>query len=152
MHPNTLDALHRPTARPTSALGQLLAHAKRLKTLNRALQTCLEPPLNQHCRVANATANWLVLHVDSPIWSTKLRYALPEVRERLRDTCALPPQCQIQLRVRPCEPTFPDPPVKHRLHLSAPSAALIRDVALSIENPKLQQALLRLTRHAPLAP
>lgn len=152
MHQNTLEVLNRQAAQPTSALGQLLTHVKRLKTINRTLQTCLEPPLNYHCRVANATADRLVLHADSPIWLTKLRYALPEIRERLRNTCELPPQCQIQLRVQPCEPTFPDPPIKHRLYLSAPSAALIRDAALSIENPKLQKALLRLTRHAPLAP
>jgi hypothetical protein len=139
--------LNEKTSRPNSVLRKLLVHAKQLEALDHALRGCLEPPLNGHCQVANLTTRCLVLHVRSPIWATKLRYVVPELLECLRKSCGLVLRCQVQVRVRYPEVGVAVPPVSRPLHLSAKSAAVIRNAALSIDNPELKRALLRVSRH-----
>ncbi|MGF1613710.1 MAG: DciA family protein [Gammaproteobacteria bacterium] len=128
-------------------LRHLLAQARRIETLDELLKKCLEPPLHHHCQVANLTSTTLVLHVHSPTWATRLRYIVPDVLACLMKSCALPARCQVQLRVRPLVVGVVEPSVKRPLRLSSRSAAVIRDVALSIENPELKRALLRVSRH-----
>lgn len=139
--------LDHKTAGAGSVLQKLLAHARQLEALNHALKKCLEPPLSQHCRIANLTASSLVLHARSPIWATRLRYAVPTVLECLRKSVGLPPRCRVQLRVKYFEVGIAEPPVKRPLRLSAKSAKIIREAALSIENPELRRALLRVSQH-----
>lgn len=134
------------TIRTDSVLRKLLSHARQVEVLDQALKRCLEPPLSLHCQVANLTHHRLVLHARSPIWATRLRYAMPEVLECLRRSCGLSLRCQVRLRVKYLEAGVAEPP-KRALRLSAKSAAVIRDAALSIENPELKRALLRVSRH-----
>lgn len=138
--------LNHNTVRPDGVLSKLLVHARQVEVLDQALKRCLAPPLSLHCQVANLTPHRLVLHARSPIWATMLRYAVPDALECLRKSCGLPLRCQVQLRVRYLEASVAKP-LKRPLRLSAKSAAVIRDVALSIENPELKRALLRVSRH-----
>jgi hypothetical protein len=135
------------TLRPGSMLARLLVHARRVEALDQALKKCLGTPLGPHCQVANVTRTGLVLHARSPIWVTRLRYVVPEVLECLRKSCDLPVRCQVQLRVKYLEGGIVEPQVKRRLRLSTKSAKVIRDTALSIENPELKRALLRVSGH-----
>lgn len=138
--------LNETTARPGSVLRKLLVHARQIEALDQALKKCLEPPLSRHCQVANLTPSRLVLHARSPIWATRLRYVVPDVLECLRKSCGLPQRCQVQLRVSFAEAGVAEHPVNRPLRLSAKSAAVVRDAALSIENPELRRALLRVSR------
>lgn len=135
------------TARPDSVLSKLLEHARQIEALDQALKGCLEPPLNRHCQVANLTSSRLVLHVRSPIWATRLRYIVPDLLACLRKFGGLTLRCQVQLRVRYPEIGVAAPAVSRRLQLSAKSAAVIRNAALSIDNPELKSALLRVSYH-----
>jgi hypothetical protein len=66
--------------RPESGpLKDLLAHAKHLDMLNNELANCLGGTVSPHCRLANVNGTTVVLHADSPVWSARLRYLLPQV-------------------------------------------------------------------------
>lgn len=137
-------------ARPDSVLRKLLAHARAVEALNQALKECLEPPLDRHCQVANLTPQRLVLHARSPSWATRLRFAIPQLLECLREYTGLRLNCQVQLRVRSSQVGVAMMPAKSRpLHLSEKSATVIRNAALAIDNPDLQRALLRVASHTP---
>lgn len=140
--------LNEKTAGPHSALGQLLGHARRMEALDEAFRKCLGPPLSRYCRVANLTPGRLVLHACSPVWATRLRYVVPDVLDCLRKSGDISLQCRVQLRVSYFENGVSTSPVRRSLRLSPRSAAVVRDAALSIENPELKRALLRLSRHA----
>ena len=59
------------------------AHAERLAVLDRALAGFLGEPLSLHCRLANISGTSVILHTDSPVWSARLRYQLPQILECL---------------------------------------------------------------------
>ena len=70
--------------RPDSGpLKDLLAHAERLAVLDRALAGFLGDPLSLHCQLANISGTSVILHTDSPVWSARLRYQLPQILECL---------------------------------------------------------------------
>lgn len=63
----------------TGELHGLLAHAARLERATRLLLAALDPPLNQHCRVANIKDSVLVVQADSSAWASKLRFRVAAV-------------------------------------------------------------------------
>lgn len=58
-------------------LSHLSAHNNTLQKLNNKFQEYLPTPLNQHCQVANFREKTLVIHTESSLWATRLRYITP---------------------------------------------------------------------------
>lgn len=125
-------------------LQALLARARVLRALDDALRLQLGPPLNSHCRLANLRADTVVLHVDSPVWSTRLRFLTPQLLEffhRQKDCAGV---SEVKIVVRPPY-AYPRKLAASPSRLSPEGASTIRALAAMTEESPLRQALLHLS-------
>lgn len=120
----------------------LLQQSQRLLHLTRTLQEHLPEPLNRHCTVANIHNDSLILLTDSPVWSSRLRFHAPALLRELERRHAVH-LTKVQIRINPPEQVRPAA-VSHKPRMSAPTAALLRQVASSVDDPALGTALRRL--------
>lgn len=88
-------------ANPSSILYRLLQHSQTLEQLDKWLQASLPIPLQQHCYIANLRNNTLVVHTDSSLWATRLRYLIPELLYRWQQEKSMPTIDKIEIRIRP---------------------------------------------------
>ena len=127
-------------------LRDLLSHAQRLEQIERLLQRFLEPPLGEHCRVANLRQGRLLLQADASAWATRLRFQAPALIDRLRR--ALPGEPLKSVQVQVCPPATPARQARRASALlSTENAEALRAMAAGIADPGLKAALLRLSTH-----
>lgn len=130
-----------------SALAPLCKRAGYLQQLNLELCSHLSAPLNTHCKLANITANAVILHADSPAWAARLRYCMPDILRLIQNRLNLTGIKSIRIKIM-----FPDEKShsNHRrtLTMSTNTARLLADSARSITDPALRSSLLRLSSHA----
>ncbi|MBV2120133.1 MAG: DUF721 domain-containing protein [Candidatus Thiodiazotropha sp. (ex Ctena orbiculata)] len=105
----------------------------------------LPPPLNQQLKATVLQAGVLSLFVSSPVWASRLRYAAPQLLEQLNQH-GLGVE---RIRTRILLDTARKPAsLKHKtLSLSKHNGEILRQTAASIGDPKLSEALLKLSRH-----
>ena len=126
--------------------GAQLGHLNRMLKKQRALlgqvREILPAPLNGHCLHARIDADRLILHTDSPAWSTGLRFHAPHL---LREMKSLAPNLKkvdiriiIEQDLRPAKPP--------RSSLPGETASLIRELAEGLEDTDLRAAFKRLGR------
>jgi hypothetical protein len=70
---------------PSGDVKALLDRLAKIQTLNNTLQNKLNPTLLKHCRVINLRKSVLVIAVDSPVWSNKLRFQLNDLLDYFRN-------------------------------------------------------------------
>ena len=123
----------------------LLQQSQRLLQLTHTVQEHLPEPLNRHCAVANIQDDILVLITDSPAWSSRLRFHAPALLRELERRHAVQLK-SVRIKINP-----PEQPrqvaVKERPQMSAATAGLLRQVAGTVADPGLCEALQRLARH-----
>ena len=124
-------------------LRRLHARARVLRALDEALGRQLGSPLNSHCHLANIRADTVVLHVDSPAWSTRVRFLTPRLLEFFRAQRDSAGVDQIKVVVR-LPDAYREKRVVARSRLSATGASVIRALAVGTEEAPLRAALLRL--------
>ncbi len=81
--PNAVDNL---LNQPEGNVKALLDRLTKIQTIDKKLHEYLAPEMAKHCRVANIRKSTLVLAVDSPAWSHKLRFQLPDLLSYFRNT------------------------------------------------------------------
>jgi len=122
----------------------LVTQTNELKQLTRLLQAELNPSLAPHCQVARLTPAQLTVVVDSPAWSTRLRFqSTTLLRQLARKHSVFQDVSSIEIKIYPARLQRRAPPSIPR-HISPAAASVITDMANSIDNPDLKQALLRL--------
>lgn len=126
-------------------LGYLIEHGKRLDRLSRIVRELLPPALGPHCRLANVTQQSLIMHVDSPVWASRLRYYCPQL---LADLCRRADFGHLNdVRIKTVPPEYlqvtGQPPGRR---LSGTAAGQLRTAALLTPYVPLRNALLRLAR------
>lgn len=142
---------HKPVAIArlmTGAAGgcaELLQHSQRLLRLTLTVREHLPEPLNRHCTVANIHGDSLVLLTDSPVWSARLRFHAPALLRELERRHAVKLN-NVRIRIEPPQATQQSV-IKPKPNMSETTAGLLRQVASSIEDPPLREALRRLARH-----
>ena len=125
-------------------LRQLISRMDKLRSLNARLQQLLPTPLAQHCSVASADQGRLSILVSSPAWATRLRLLHPKIIKAFNDlgiksvTTQILPENQQQARPRVG---------MRRPRLSQQSARLLIELAENTSDPKLKDALRRLSRN-----
>jgi hypothetical protein len=130
--------------RSTAGLRQLIGRLDTLRSLNARLQQLLPTPLAQYCSIASAERGQLVILVSSPAWATRLRLLHPKIIKAFNDlriksvTPQVLPENQQPARSRAG---------KRRPRLSQQSARLLIELAENTSDPKLKNALRRLSRH-----
>ncbi len=115
-----------------SAQKVLLDHVHRL----------LPADLASHCVAAQRRAQLLVLHADSPVWATRLRYASPGLLDKLKP--AYPWVSTIKIRILLPRTDSRRRPSAARHSDSA--AAIIHDSAQETKPAQLRAALERLSQ------
>lgn len=136
-------------ARPPAELALLLSHIETLQRVSRRVHQCLPPLLRGHCTVANYKNHVLILHAETPAWTTRLRFLLPDLQKQLADDRLFENLSEIQVRTEPQSADRTKP--QRRIAISAASAAVIKSLAEGIPDPALQAALLRLAKRAGLS-
>lgn len=71
------------------SLSQLCQHAMILESLTLRIAPYLPPNCQNHCRVIAFQRGCLILQIQDATLATTLRYALPELRDRLRHEAQL---------------------------------------------------------------
>lgn len=122
----------------------LVTQTNELKRLTRLLQAELNPSLAPHCHVARLTPPHLTVVVDSPAWSTRLRYqSTGLLRQLARKHQIFQDVTHIEIKIYPARLQRRTPSSVPR-DISPGAATVITDMANSIDDPGLKQALLRL--------
>lgn len=124
----------------------LLQKAQRLTDTGSLLQGLLPAPLNEHITVANTHHNTLILEVESAVWATQLRFYIPELLKKLQLIPEMSFLKEVSFYVRPGEREIP-PLEKKGPMMSLRSADLLREIADSIEDPALKEAMRKLANH-----
>ena len=127
-------------------LQRLHARSRMLRALDEALRRQLGSPLDRHCQLANLRADTVVLHVDSPAWSTRVRFLTPQLLEFFRHQRDSAGVSQIKIVVR-LPRSHGRQRTASRARLSHEGASVIRALALATEESPLRQALLRLAEN-----
>ncbi len=119
-----------------------------LSDINQALQIALDKTLAKHCRIANFHQGRLVIETDSPAWATKLRFSIPDLREKLRKDPQFANLKHIEYYVNPENTPKPAAKVKRKngMKMSPHSASLLHTIAEGISDNKLSKILHKLAK------
>lgn len=134
-------------------LNKLYTHAKDISALNEKLHNYLAPNLSSHCSIANYSADTLIVNADTSAWASKLRNRIPDILDYARHECGLIKLITVRIRVSPIlnKTTQADTPgtrLPRKASLSKESAEFIESVATSIQDPALQESILKISKNA----
>ena len=136
--------LYKVLRRKKGEVEHLVTQTRELKQFTQLLQAELDPALAPHCHVAQLTPTQLTIVVDSPAWSTRLRFqAATLLRQLSKKHQIFQGVTNIEIKIYPTRLPRPTPISKPR-QISTGAATVITDMANSIEDTGLKQALLRL--------
>ena len=129
-----------------SALTNLSQSIKEHQHLLQQVHALLPKSIAPHCLAAVRSENNLTLFVDSPAWSSRLRYLSAELLKCLNSHS--PPIDKIKIRIiPPAGDPATNKPKRHPKTLPKKEAEHLRSVAAFIDDPKLSAALYRLAQH-----
>lgn len=111
------------------------------KTLLAEVRQCLPVDLANHCLAAQFHEQRLVLHTDSPVWATRLRYLATEITSLLRPRYPTLQTVSIKMLV----PQQRRSKKTRSAKKSDIAAAIIHETAVETKHPQLRDALQRLS-------
>lgn len=124
-------------------LSQTITEQQHLLEYIRAL---LPKSIAPHCLAAVRNRSTLTLFVDSPAWSSRLRYLTAELLRSLNNND--PKIDRIKIRIMPhAVDSKTNRPKRHIKALPKEEAKQLQNVAESIEDDELSAALRRLAQH-----
>ncbi|MET0045491.1 MAG: DciA family protein [Candidatus Thiodiazotropha sp. 6PLUC3] len=113
--------------------------------LCKRVRSNLPAPLDQQLKATVLQAGTLSLFVSSPVWASRLRYATPQLIAQLkREGLTIE---RVRTRILPNQSAAPSRPKQRMRCLSSENSEMLRHTAASIIDPKLSEALLKLSRH-----
>lgn len=129
-----------------SHLAMLCQHVEFLADLEKKLLGHLPESLRSHCKIANFSNKTLVLHTDSAVWATRLRYCTPDILRFMQTDCKLVTLKTIRIKVKPAVHQ-PLQKVREKTLLSPSTSDFIRQVANSLADKDLRKSLHNIARH-----
>ncbi len=122
-------------------LGHLARMLRQQQSLLEQIRQLLPAPLQQHCIHARISGARLVLHTDSPVWGTRLRFHAPQIIQAARQQA--PNLNKLDIRIYLSDSIRPG----RRPLGSLPehTAALVSQLADSIDDQAIRAALKRLS-------
>jgi hypothetical protein len=130
-----------------ASMARLAAHAKRLLTLQRSLESALPAALSRHCRIANYKLGLIVIHANNSAVATKARqHTATLVREFSNTGIEV---TEIKVRVQPRESDAPNRPSSGGNTLSENSKSALTSLADRLpEGSSLKASLIRMVRRS----
>lgn len=132
---------------PESVLAFIQKKVAQLKKLNQIWQEVVAADIAEHSRVANFRDTYLIIECDSAAWATRLRYTLPEIRQKLRSYPDLQGLSHIEWSIQPHFHHTTSSLSRLPPRLSSASAQLLKNTANSIPVKPLQEALRRIAKN-----
>lgn len=125
-------------------LADICQRSLQLEDLSNKVAQLLPPNLASECHVGSFSKGCLILTTNNATWASQLRYAIPELRDRLRKEAGMYQLSSIKVTVVESSNLFvnPAPPVLHELSEKA-KATIISESQQCTYQP-LQKALLHL--------
>ena len=124
--------------------GNLLQRVRESQRTIHQVRKILPIDLRPHLSAALRDGDRLVLFADSPVWASRLRFAVPVLR------VSLEPVRHIRIRVAPSggsSSRIRMEPGPRFGAMSPQNAAQIRTIAATVSDPELSGALRRLASH-----
>ncbi|MEE8429389.1 MAG: DciA family protein [Gammaproteobacteria bacterium] len=132
--------------RPGTKYHRLWTHAQLLAELTEYLEKALPSSISGHCMVANLRNTELVIGTDSPVWTARLRYYTPQI---LKHFTTHPTVIVHRVKIRTLPITNPTAPRPHnRMRISRDSSEILEQTARTVNDSRLQKALLKLAARA----
>jgi len=132
-----------------SKVAALITEARKTEFLNGIVLDLLPAPLPLHCQLAKISNNTLVIMTDSPTWSARLRYSIPDLLAKLKHHSQyFIPIKKIEIKV---DPKWHRKAYQERAkpkRISAKTSKCLEDTANSIENEVIRKALLKLASYS----
>lgn len=122
-------------------LGRLLDTLHQQQRLLTQVTGLLPAPLHEHCVGAQASGGVLLLHADSPLWASRLRFQAPALLKMLRQQGANFNSCQVRI-----QPPLRRTDTRKGAQLSTTAAQQLDQLADGIGDSALSQALHKLAQ------
>jgi hypothetical protein len=132
---------------PEGILAFIQKKVAQLKKLNQIWQEEIAEDLAAHSRIANFRDGHLIIECDSAAWATRLRYMLPEIRQKLRQYPDLQDLSHIEWSIQPHFHSTTSQSSRQPPLLSPSSAQLLKNTATSIKGKPLKEALQRISKN-----
>ena len=136
-----IDDLLKPSQQRFTPLQRLLIQAANQQVWTESLQAFLPPESKEHCRVAQLTANRMLIHVDNAAWATRLRFHIPKLLEHMSQIQDFAAVTDIRIKVVPLRKEPEAPPTRKPGVIEHKCLEALAD---DLESGPLQDAVLRL--------
>jgi len=131
------------SSKPTTQ--RLVQQVNNLKSLNSRLSRILPTPIAQHYKIANIDRGALTILCSSSAWATRLRLQQTKIIKGFRDLHIH--SLNIQITPTKADDSI-NKPKKPARKISQQTSKLLIDLAETTSDPKLKQALQRLSKRA----
>lgn len=127
------------------AIQRLVKQADNLKRLNQRLSGILPTPITQHYEIAAIEAGGLTILCSSSAWATRLRLQQAKIIKGFRDLQIH----SLTIQIKPIKTDITtDKPIEKTTPMSQQTSKLLIELSETTSDPKLKQALQRLSKHA----
>jgi len=126
------------------AMQQLVQQANNLLALNQRLSQLLPVPHAQHYQIAAVEHYTLIILASSSAWAARLRLQQSKIIKGFQDI----PIQSISIRVNPEVTSSAQPTRKQPKTMSQQTSKLLIELSETTSDPKLKQALHRLSQRA----
>ena len=125
-------------------LAELCQRSVQLEELSSKLAQFLPEDLAGACKVGSFNKGCLILTTTNAAWASQLRYAIPELRDKLRKDAGMYQLSSIKIAVVEPVITYEKPALQKTHHLSEKAKASIISESQQCNYEPLQKALLHL--------
>jgi hypothetical protein len=123
---------------------RLIQQAATLTHLNQRLAKLLPEPLAQHCQIAALQQNTLIIMASSSAWATRLRLQQSKIIKGFKDI----PIQSLNIQIKPEVNDQPQATQRRHVNMSPQTSKLLIELSETTSDPKLKQALRRLSQRA----
>ncbi len=129
-------------------LQTVFSKIKALEEINKRVQRYLAPELQKYCQVANFTSYRLVILAANGSIATQVRFLTADLLLAFEKDTVLSKFKEIQCKVRPVAAQGRTARASRAVtKLSTDTAEIVRDIAESIEDPRLRELLIKISQH-----
>ena len=125
-------------------LADICQRSVQLEELSNKLAQFLPSELVQQCHVGSYNKGCLILMTTNAVWASQLRYALPELRDKLRTEAKMYQLSSIKVSITTPKTPYEKPAQSKRHLLSEKAKATIISESRHCNYKPLQKALLHL--------
>jgi hypothetical protein len=129
-----------------SLLRQLFREAAKQQVNDSEIKSCISESMRSHVRFALVRDETLILIADSPAWASKLRYQVAQIHEQVCKLPNFPRVRSIRVKVFPAAPPPARVDASPAERIGAAAAASMQRQAESFADPKLREAIDRLSQ------